>query len=207
MSFVIDDDKNEELLEELNSATKDDIVMTCSTHDEGSRIVDASPAKYKGESVSLIVLAACDEYGKLLREVEETKYHYKIRGRDVAAGVIPFLKSEETISGSSVSTALAAGLSSLILTCDSLACIMADTRNDYMHDNKHNGSRRALVKDHLGRMTSSADNKFVLLEKFGGIETPRASSGSFDKGGRGGPNATSILINEFMVPRKTRRTG
>jgi hypothetical protein len=120
MSFVIGK-STEDLETEINNAARQSIVMTCSTHDEGSRIEKAFPVSFKKEAVFFIVLAACDEYGRALQEVDEQGCHYLILGRKVAAGGIPFLKSEDIITGSSVATAPAAGLCSLVLTCDRLA--------------------------------------------------------------------------------------
>lgn len=100
MSFILGD-WNEEMKTSIDNAATAGIVMTCSTHDEGSRISKAFPAGYKDalrpeNTDSLIVLAACDEYGKLLRHVEENGYSFKLRGQDVPAGIVPFVKSEET---------------------------------------------------------------------------------------------------------------
>ncbi len=190
MSFVTGD-YNENLVQAIRKASDDGIVMTCSTHDEGSRIVDAYPAGHMADTLSLIVLAACDEYGKLLRNVEDNKYHYMLRGQDVAAGIIPFLKSEDTISGSSVSTALAAGLCSLILTCDRLA----NPEKKYVGGTKEKDSRLFMVKKHLDLMRSSENSQFVLLEKFGQIDAPRI--GHTLSEGTGGPSAKSVLRKTF----------
>ncbi|KAK1471413.1 hypothetical protein CTAM01_16536 [Colletotrichum tamarilloi] len=189
MSFVLGE-SSKELFDEINAATNQGIVMTCSTHDEGSRVEKAWPASYEGESVSLIVLAACDHYGRVLRHVEKDKYHYLIRGQNVAAGAIPFLTSEDTITGSSVSTALAAGISSLVLTCDRLA-----------HPGKSykggvdEGSRYFIVKKHLNMMRSSEKTQFVVLEKFGGIDSPRIAPSD----GPGIPSVQSVLEDKFEM--------
>ena len=97
MSFVLGDE-DKELQKKIEMADSAGIIMTCSTHDEGSRITSAYPAAYKSSTQfkdSIIVLAACDEYGELLRHVEKTKYDYKLRGQDVPAGIVPFVKSDE----------------------------------------------------------------------------------------------------------------
>ncbi|KAI1486454.1 subtilisin-like protein [Biscogniauxia mediterranea] len=187
---LITGDSNQILLDAIQRASNDDIVMTCSTHDEGLRIVDAYPASYIGSSLSLIVLAACDEYGKLLRDVDDSKYHYMLRGQDIAAGIIPFLKSKDTISGSSVSTALAAGLCSLILTCDRLA----HPKKVYASGTR-GSSRFSKVKEHLDLMRSSEKSKFVLLEKFGQIDKPPI--GQVFPDGTGGPSAKNVLRYRF----------
>ncbi|KAI0169132.1 peptidase S8/S53 domain-containing protein, partial [Hypoxylon sp. FL1284] len=194
MSFVFGDE-NKGVIDEITKATDEGIVMTCSTHDEGSRIVDAYPASWMGKTLSLIVLAACNDYGKLLRDVDPNQYHYKLNGQDVAAGIIPFLKSEDTISGSSVSTALAAGLCSLILTCDRLA-------NPHKAYEKGTGERTRLhlVKHHLDNMQSSTNSQFVMPEKFGDIDTPhigQARADGSETGRIGVPSAHSVLRKHF----------
>ncbi|KAJ2995553.1 hypothetical protein NUW58_g1242 [Xylaria curta] len=89
-------------------------------HDEGSRIETAYPASYRTVARSLITLAAYDKFRTILREYYGIIHDYLINGEDVAAGVVFFLNSEDTITGSSVAIAIAAGLSS-ILTCDRLS--------------------------------------------------------------------------------------
>ncbi|KAH8588899.1 hypothetical protein B0O99DRAFT_693055 [Bisporella sp. PMI_857] len=96
------------------------IVMACSTHDQGERITEAWPASFKA-SIPLMIITACDEYGRILRQSSLPEPDYMIQGQKVWAGDIPFLDSRESPTGSSVSTAIAAGLSSLILTCDRMA--------------------------------------------------------------------------------------
>ncbi|KAI0423857.1 hypothetical protein F5Y09DRAFT_326191 [Xylaria sp. FL1042] len=194
MSFVVGE-PYEPLLKAIQKATSHGIVMTCSTHDEGSRIANAYPAKWMGTTLSLIVLAACDEFGELLRHVEEKEYSYKIRGKDVAAGVIPFLKWEDTISGSSVATALGAGLCSLILTCDRLANPDKEYAIGEMSINSPN-SRYAVVTKHLKSMLSETDDQFVLLEKFGGIDAPHIGDAVIDSHEMwvtGGRDARSVV--------------
>ncbi|KAH6951191.1 hypothetical protein BKA56DRAFT_535586 [Ilyonectria sp. MPI-CAGE-AT-0026] len=164
MSFILEE-TTKELESQIDAASQKGIVMTCSTHDEGSRIDKAFPASLKGGTTSLLVLAACDVYGRILREAKEDTYDYLIRGKDVAAGVIPFLKSEDTITGSSVATALAAALCSLILTCNRLAHPVVTYEGG-----KGENSRYSLVTKHLTRMKSHENTKFILLEKFGKIE-------------------------------------
>lgn len=190
-----------DLEDELREATKKGIVMACSAHDEGSRISKAYPADLRSDLLSLLVLAACDEYGKLLRDLSPSKYDYMIRGQNIAAGVIDFLKSEDVITGSSVSTALAAGLCSLILTCDRLA----HPDKEYQ-GGKGEGSRWALVTGHLKKMAAEDSKQFLLLERFENIaashinqltaeELELAASSIMER------SARIVLIEEFgMLP-------
>ncbi|KAI5924908.1 peptidase S8/S53 domain-containing protein [Camillea tinctor] len=193
MSFVIGD-SNDNLVQALRRASDDGIVMTCSTHDEGSRIIKAYPAGHKSDTMSIIVLAACDEYGKLLRNIEDSNdYDYMLQGQDVAAGIVPFLNSKDTISGSSVATALAAGLCSLILTCDRFA----NPGKKYAPGITDKESRLVMVKYHLESMKSNEKSRFVLLEKFGNIDAPRIGQTFPDV--FGGPSAKSVLQERFRM--------
>ncbi|KAF2497767.1 subtilisin-like protein [Lophium mytilinum] len=161
MSFIIGE-FNEFLKKAVDAASEAGIVMTCSAHDEGSRIQKAYPAGHHADGITIARFAACDEYGKIIREDWKGDYDFLIRGHNVAAGVIPFLKSEDTITGSSVSTAIAAGLSSLILTCDRLG---APVRRS---PEKQGKARYDLVKDCLDKMAAGHGN-FVQLENYGTI--------------------------------------
>ncbi|KAL8399862.1 hypothetical protein RB594_000326 [Gaeumannomyces avenae] len=199
MSFAMGH-SDSDLEDELREATKQGIVMTCSAHDEGSRISKAYPADLKSDLLSLLVLAACDEYGKLLRDLSPNKYDYMIRGQNIAAGVIDFLKSEDVITGSSVSTALAAGLCSLILTCDRLA-----HPGKRYPGGKEAGSRWALVRRHLEKMAADDSKQFLLLEKFENIATPHINQPTAEEielaaSGIGERSAKDVLIKEFGMP-------
>ncbi|KAK3938154.1 hypothetical protein QBC46DRAFT_441511 [Diplogelasinospora grovesii] len=141
----------------IADANADGIVLLCSTHDEGSNVGKAWPA----DSAETFTVTACDEYGALPRITNE--YKYKLQGLNVAAGVIPFLESPDRISGSSVATAIAAGPSSLIVSCLRLANpdrpgLFTSTR------------RRTEVEKYLDAMQSAEGSKYVLLEKFGRID-------------------------------------
>jgi hypothetical protein len=162
MSFTIGE--MGEISKLLHEATQKGIVMTCSTHDEGAKAQNAYPAGLKSDDKSLLVLAACDEFGTPIREIEPNKFHYLIRGQKMAAGTIPFLKSNDTVDGSSVSTALAAGLCSLTLTCDRLR------DKDIEYEPGHGkGSRYDRVNTVLKSMTSPNNDKFIILNRFGNL--------------------------------------
>lgn len=149
---------SENLDEAISNAGHDHIVMMCSSHDLGKNVTKAWPAMARETTT----ITACDEYGQLLRSIDDTeKYDFTLPGHNVAAGVIPFLESNDRISGSSVSTAIASGLASLILSC-------ARLKNP---DKEFTGSQRQnLVDNYLKSMTSQPGSKELLLEKFGNID-------------------------------------
>ncbi|KAI0096962.1 hypothetical protein GGR51DRAFT_542140 [Nemania sp. FL0031] len=114
MSFAMFEQKDR-LDEVIKEAKKQGIVMMCSNHDEGANTKESYPANCE----HTWVVTACDEYGFTPRERDQSTDpgNYMFQGLDVAAGVIPFLESSDRISGSSVATAIASGIGSLILSC------------------------------------------------------------------------------------------
>jgi hypothetical protein len=80
------------------------------------------------------------------------------------AGLVPFLESEASLTRSSVSTAIAAGLSSLILSCDRLS--------NYRRVYVGRSERVNIVKAYLGTMKPDPvlRKTYILLNKFAGID-------------------------------------
>ncbi|EHK20593.1 uncharacterized protein TRIVIDRAFT_154318, partial [Trichoderma virens Gv29-8] len=154
MSFTILE-SSEGLKKSLSDAAKKDIILLCSAPDEGARVSVAWPAA----SDHTITIAACDEYGMEFRGMN-SHYEWKLHGENIAAGTVPFLESAECVTGSSVATAIAAGLSSLVFSCYRLVHGMEKGR--YM--------RMEIIKKHFQHMQSAKDSKYVLLEKFGNID-------------------------------------
>jgi hypothetical protein len=180
MSFALLE-KSPDLRAQVANANTNGIIMVCSTHDEGERVSEAWPASFGLDCIK--VITACDEYGHLLRESSLPSAHYRLQGQNVWAGDIPFLDARESPTGSSVSTALAAGLSALILTCDRLA-----NRDRPLAKTE----RCTRVEQFLNDMKSDAEkSNFVILEKFGSIDKSRGS---------GGISASNILSEKFFQP-------
>lgn len=99
-----------------NARHKDDIVITCSTADEG--IVKPTDVSNDSEAyLDLLSIAACDKWGGLLNRSQKDNVQFRFTGEDVQIGPVPFLRSSERITGSSVATAIAAGAASLVLAC------------------------------------------------------------------------------------------
>lgn len=138
------------------AAVNDGIVMLCNSHDAGSNIKNAWPADFN----DTITINACDDFGEPLRATSQN-INYSIRGREVPAGIVPFLESNDSITGSSVSTAIAAGLSSLILSCDRLAF------PDKVYTDR---DRINLVNHHFDKMLPDSTKKYIMLEKFADID-------------------------------------
>jgi hypothetical protein len=164
MCFIIRE--KGDLTKWMAKANEEEIIMTCSTRDEGAKIENAYPIGFGSKDKTLIGIAACDEYGRPIREAGLDDCDYLIQGQKMAAGAVPFLKSKETIDGSSVATTLAAGLCSLTLTCDRLQ--NGDVKYD--KETKPN-SRYKLIEKQLNSMTSASNKKFILLNRLGGIDS------------------------------------
>ena len=186
------------LRDAVEKAKNQGIVMLCSHHDQGAAVKDAWPAKF---APSTFVITSCDDYGYTERKAETTEKegHYKLQGHNVTAGVVAFVESQDRISGSSVATAIAAGLSSLILSCARLSlcdpeaegeiqshgagCPAAWTASGSGTGSSSSGScvgvehcagenRRIVVKHYLDQMRAEGgrEQNFVLLERFGEID-------------------------------------
>lgn len=103
------------LKEAVGKADADNIIQLCSHHDEGWNVVQSWPADCEG--VKTVV--ACNEFGAFT-DRQPREYNYQIPGIDIFTGTVPYLESKDTMSGSSVATAIAAGLASLSLSCHRL---------------------------------------------------------------------------------------
>lgn len=159
------------------SAFNEGIVMLCSTHDEGSNVAKAYPASM----TSTLAVAACNEYGTLNRPIKDEDFQYMLQGVKVPAGVVPFLDSTDRISGSSVATAIAAGLSSLILSCLRLANPEQEFKGR---------SRAEKVENKLKEMKESGGSKYVMLDRFGKIH---------ERSKTGEPITAEGVIGKFKV--------
>lgn len=104
-----------ELLRAVRNAAELAILL-CANPDEGY-----NQAKSLLDTESTIVLAACDRSGNILKNVNKDHYTYRVRGKEINVGKVRFIDSKPIISGSSVATAIAAGLASLTLSCSRFA--------------------------------------------------------------------------------------
>ena len=118
-----DHSESKDLKDAVANAIKEGITIICATMDDGDNIAinDTLPARYS----DVISIAACDEYGRPLRyskKVDPTsEKSYIVRGKGLRNGRYDFTSVPETSEGSSVSTAIAAGLASLTLSCGRIA--------------------------------------------------------------------------------------
>lgn len=148
--------------ERVKSAVKkahgDRRILVCSAHDEGLNIGHAYPASID----ETITFAASNQVGKVMENMEYNSYNFRIHATNVFAGFIPFLQFDENVSGSSVATAIGAGLRSLMIACHHLA-------NDNRPKNV-TGWQKSIVSDKLEAMESKKGSKYIKLEKFCDID-------------------------------------
>jgi hypothetical protein len=156
----------DELMNEFRKAVTDanteNILMICSTADDGKNQDVAYPAHFKGLTMGI---AGCNTFGSLLKNATSTDAEFLVPGRNVHAGVVPFLTGEPRISGSSVATAIAAGLASLTLSCH----LYAGTADFNMLEWK-----KAAVRSRFNQMTpknTDDDSKYIRLSRFCGDES------------------------------------
>ncbi|ETR98413.1 hypothetical protein M419DRAFT_38429 [Trichoderma reesei RUT C-30] len=165
-------DKGNEMQHWVHKAKEKGVVIVCSTHDEGTRSLTSYPAEWKPG----LIITSCDEYGRLLHNIDNSKYDFAVQGHNVSAGVIPFIESSDSITGSSVSTALIAGLGSLILTCHKVAHLEAQQPETTSIDLESSEifpyaeGQLQMVETHLKSMVAEG-TRHVVLERFGKIDS------------------------------------
>jgi len=106
----------EELAEAVKEAAAKDILMFCSTSDQGNSTTDRC---YPGDFPACIQIGGATDTGEALSWVNAKKVNFLLPGKNV-----PFLNNEGRVvsyeSGSSVATAAASGLAALLLVCSGL---------------------------------------------------------------------------------------
>ncbi|KAK5991372.1 Subtilisin DY-like protein [Cladobotryum mycophilum] len=148
----------------LMAAKDKDIVILCSTADEGYR----SPTAVTGQSQhqqDVFTIAAHDQWGNVLDYSQKGGYSFGFIGNNVHVGQVPFLKSTESVSGSSVATAIAAGTASLILACYRLSLTYTKSQTNSANINRW---RCRAVHQKFSSMQEKPENKFVALDNLCG---------------------------------------
>jgi hypothetical protein len=116
MSLALEQD-SESLSLAIRRARAHGITIICSTADEGHNVPIVFPAAYTRETLSV---AACNHYGSLAKYgSDQAKYYFQ--GDKLVTDVQFSEDSPVTVSGSSVGTAVAAGVASLIMACHRIA--------------------------------------------------------------------------------------
>ncbi|KAJ3577481.1 hypothetical protein NPX13_g3087 [Xylaria arbuscula] len=134
------------------------ILVLCSAHDEGLNVPQAWPARLD----ETITFAASNEFGGVTRNRSDA-YDFCLRATDIFAGSVPFMEYDECVSGSSVATAIGAGLSSLVISCHYLA---NDNRPKRAQKWKKEMVKRVLEETAL----SNPGSKYVNVDNFCGVD-------------------------------------
>ncbi|KAM3474432.1 hypothetical protein MY8738_007881 [Beauveria namnaoensis] len=214
MSFTTTED-HKPFNEAVQRAMGAGILVVCSHHDEGARLsTKVFPACLSsvGMHHTMLRMAGCNMYGKLQHDWDDytvdaaskkdNQYDFCINSQDVSVGTIPFLAaSTERVSGSSVATAIAAGVCSLLIAClrtldEMTPSAKADptTKEGRAILHMHENVRRALatddrpsyaaIKNYLSTMAPSTTNpRFITLDRFARLDELRddTSSGFFKR--------------------------
>ncbi|KAL7916500.1 hypothetical protein GGI35DRAFT_433224 [Trichoderma velutinum] len=153
MSFVLRQNTGE-LRDACRQAADRGIAMVCSAYDEEMFSEELYPADFK----TTIAITPSSPYGIVLPSGRIRRNGFAVY---VSLGTLSPFNSSALLSRSSTATAIAAGLSSLILSCDRLA------RRE--EENYEQRLQVRIVKHHLQRMALYESN-FVDPETFAGID-------------------------------------
>jgi hypothetical protein len=153
-------EQDERVESAVRKAHMDGRVLLCSAHDEGLNIDHAYPACMR----ETITFAASNQVGKVKQNMgdDPDSYDFRIHATNIFAGFVPFLRFDQNVSGSSVATAIGAGLSSLMIACHHLA--------NNNRPKKVKGWQKSIVSDRLEAMASKPGSRYIRLEKFCDID-------------------------------------
>ncbi|KAK4099055.1 hypothetical protein N658DRAFT_509100 [Parathielavia hyrcaniae] len=148
----------------IKTAHAQDIVVLSSSADEGLREVNDALQQEKLQH-HVMRIAACDRWGNLLERSTKLGFDYRFVGDNVQVGQVPFLKSPDSIGGSSVATAIAAGVVSLIIAF----CRLAKDSNTDHGPKRYNMWRTDMARRRLDAMCDGGpDKKYVVLDNICG---------------------------------------
>ncbi|OAA61411.1 Peptidase S8/S53, subtilisin/kexin/sedolisin [Cordyceps fumosorosea ARSEF 2679] len=191
MSFTTTED-HRAFNEAVQRAMKASIIVVCSHHDEGARMgTKVFPACLSSAS-SDNTIHDWDDNTIDAASKKDNQYDFCINSQDVAVSAIPFLASStERISGSSVATAIAAGVCSLLIAClrtlhefTSEENVDGNTRKGQFFYQIRNNVVRALATNnrpaytnimaYLSTMAPSTTNtRFISLDRFARLDELR----------------------------------
>jgi hypothetical protein len=106
-------DQDDDFRAAVKTASDHQIVFFCSTEDVGSSGRDVYPAFWKEYTIAI---SGVDTGGKEIRVTDKRAKFYFISEQIVAEG-LSYCQCSKTVAGSSVATAIAAGIASLVLSC------------------------------------------------------------------------------------------
>jgi len=124
-------------------------VIICSTADDGNNDPDNCLSKFTNNTISV---ASCNYYGIPAPYSTQNGARYFLHGENMVPFSAVETKSQRGVSGSSVATAVASGLASLVLSCHQIANGGANP------DDVMNESKATIVNRHFQEMTRSRDS-------------------------------------------------
>jgi hypothetical protein len=139
----------------LLTAFENGVTVMCSTADAGQQGPRVYPA---GWTDRIISISACNRHFTPA-EYTDHRATYFLPGEHVSAASLSYAEAERTISGSSVATAMASGLASLILSCRNYA------RLESGHARPTGGHRRETIQNVLERMLETRSGKSVMPDR------------------------------------------
>jgi hypothetical protein len=170
MSFALDDtsDKLKELSSLVSDAAAEGIVLICSTKDEGNNQGQVYPADC-GKLDDTFKIAACDGMG-FRASYSYGGAQFWFQGDDIDTDILGISKSQTKVSGSSVATAVAAGVASLLLACCRLDedTVIPRERKDEVRQwfermkGKHNPTKYVKPWEVFGQKDKGAGNDKLL---------------------------------------------
>lgn len=174
MSWTIDPPEDEEERRALESAitkaASADILMFCSASDQGAKHVATYPSKATPKIFTIGAATASGTVDSWVGNINNISFTFP--GTKVELDGGPTDTAVKEVTGSSVATALAAGLAALILYCVQVRILLATdpvekqkARRDFQSLQKHESMMRAF-KD-IGT-TEESNHKFIAVwEVFG----------------------------------------
>lgn len=151
MSFTIKTDYQRRLSKSISKAVNDEngIIVFASTADQGN----SEDPYYPAYSNGVIPIACCDEGGEPSQGSDERKAMYLVHGTGFSTPSVDYLQGSTEVKGSSVSTAIAAGVASLVLGCHQL--LRGDVED-----------RRDLIERSFRQMTGGQGRKWLRPDQF-----------------------------------------
>jgi len=171
MSFALDNTSDELNKVVIEAGRTKDIILMCSTKDEGNNQGKVYPADC-GMDGNTFKIAACDGMG-FRASYAYAGAEFWFQGDDIDTDVLGLSKYQTRISGSSVATAVAAGVASLVIACCRLDGnpITVGARNEQVREwfnrmkGKHNPTRYIKPWEVFGQKDKGAGNDKLLPRK------------------------------------------
>jgi hypothetical protein len=134
-------------------------VIIGSTVDEGhNKTLDNTLlTRYRSH---VLIIGAVDHLGNRIPYSTPEGFDFVMQGRLQAVGQLNYIQTQEgrEAEGSSIATAIAAGLSSLMISCNRLACHLDDKLESKQ---KPDEWKRSLLEQKMKRMQDSETYKYV----------------------------------------------